>query len=100
MTSHVVVADGENLAHNKFIHAEGAGMKQFIHSPMADINESVQYYALEDSIINKWPIDCLFCDLWHIEWQYLMTILNVVNVAHGLEGSLISKRLSFPSAIK
>ena len=53
MTSHVVVADGENLAHNKFIHAEGAGMKQFIHGPMADINDSVQYYALEDSIINK-----------------------------------------------
>ena len=53
MTSHVVVADSERLSHNTLLDLDGVGMKQFTHGPMAGHNDSVQYYALEDSTINK-----------------------------------------------
>ena len=53
MTSHVIVSDGENLAQNRLIDTDGVGMKQFAHGPMVDINDSVQYYALDKSVINK-----------------------------------------------
>ena len=53
MTSHVIVSDGENLAQNRLIDTDGVGMKQFTHGPMVDINDSVQYYALDNSVINK-----------------------------------------------
>ena len=49
MTSHVLVAD----EHSSFVHPDGMHIKQFTHGPLVDLNESAQYFALEDSIVNK-----------------------------------------------